>query len=564
MKTSFLVILLLQSVLIFTADAQTYSAAKLNHEVDSLMTLLNAEGNPGGAIGILSGDDILLAKGYGLANTDKTLTIGNTTTFDIASVSKQFTAFAIMLLEEEGKVRLDNDIRTYLPYLPEYEHKITVRNLLQHTSGIASTDVLRLFGGMSLDENWDQQNEIELIRQYPHLNFSPNTRRVYSNAGYALLAGIVKEVSGMGFSEYMENNIFEPLGMTSALVYSDPAIKLENNALGYKIVDGNPVMVSSTTDFSYGSGNIYINLNDMIRWGQNFLSAKVGNPELIRRILTPYNTLENGDSIYYTYGFNVSNYKGVKMVEHSGGVPGFRNQFMMFPDENLTIILMFNNESINTRRLANSIADILLAGKIVQETPKPRIEVEINFEKANQFAGNYQMEDGMELGFNVERDTFWLLLPGDERFQLFAEKENSFFLKAFDAQCTFINAPDGDGYEMIWHQGGSSFSAKKAGEKVLLTHDEIALYAGKYYQKDLKVEYPVLFANGKLTMYTPPTFKKYLGFDTVELSHISGDRFLTGNLGVIEFTRDSSNSINGFILLDVGRLQNVRFVLLTR
>ena len=117
---------------------------------------------------------------------------------------------------------------------------------------------------------------------------------------------------------------------------------------------------------------------------------------------------------------------------------------------------------------------------------------------------------------------------------------------------------------MIWHHGGSSFSAKKAGEKVLLTNDEIALYAGKYYQKDLKVEYPVLFANGKLTMYTPPTFKKYLGFDTVELSHISGDRFLTGNLGVIEFTRDSRNSINGFILLDVGRLQNVRFVLLTR
>ena len=486
MKTSMLVILLLKSVLIFTINAQTLSTEKLNHQVDSLMALLNTNGNPGGAIGIISGNKILLAKGYGLANTEKILNIDNSTIFDIASVSKQFTAFAILLLEEEGRVVLDNDIRTYLANLPDYEHKITVRNLLQHTSGIASTDVLRLFAGMSLDENWDQQNEIELIRQYPQLNFTPNTRRVYSNAGYALLAEIVKEVSGMSFSEYMESKIFKPLSMKSALVYSDPALQLENNSLGYKMVDGKPVMVSSTTDFSYGSGNIFINLNDMIRWGQNFQTPKVGDPGLINRILTPYNTLENGDSIYYTYGFNVSKYKGVKMVDHSGGVPGFRNQFMMFPDENLIIILMFNNESINTRRLANSIADILLAGKTVQEIPSPRIEVDINFEKAQQFAGNYQMEDGMELGFSVERDTFWLLLPGDARFQLFAENENSFFLKAFEAQCKFINAPDGDGYELIWYQGGGSSTGKGIGERVVLSPDEIALYAGKYYQKDLK------------------------------------------------------------------------------
>ncbi len=559
-----LVILVLKSVLIFTSSAQTYSSDKLNHKVDSLMSLLKTEGNPGGVIGILSGDKILLAKGYGLANTEKALPIDNNTVFDLASVSKQFTAFAILLLEEEGKVVLDNDIRTYLPDLPDYKYSITVRNLLQHTSGIASTDVLRLFAGKSLDENWDQEKEIELIRQYPHLNFNPNTRHVYSNAGYALLARIVNEVSGMSFSEYLEIKIFKPLGMKSALVYSDPAIKLENSALGYKMVDGKPVMVSSTTDFSYGSGNIRINLDDMIRWGQNFLSPKVGNTDLIKRIRTPYNTFENGDSIYYTYGFNVSRYKGVKMVEHSGGVPGFRNQFITFPDENLILILMFNNESINTRRLANSIADILLSGKTVQETPAPRVEIKLDIEKARQFAGNYQMDDGMEMEFSVERDTFWLMLPGNARFQLFAEQENRFFLKAFDARCMFTPSPDGEGFAMTWYQGGSTLTAKKAGEKVPLSPAETALFAGKYYQNDLKAEYPVLFENGSLTITTPATFKKYLGFDTVTLSHISDDRFLTDKLGVLEFTRDESKKINGFILLDVGRLQNVRFSRLTK
>jgi CubicO group peptidase (beta-lactamase class C family) len=562
MKTLMLVILLIYSALVLTVDAQTHSAEKLTQKVDSLMALQHTGGNPGGVVGILSGDKILLAKGYGVADTENGRSIDATTTFDIASVSKQFTAFSILLLDEEGKIGLDDDIRTYLPYLPKYEHKITIRNLLQHTSGIASTDVLRLFAGMSLDEGWDQQKEIELIRQYPQLNFKPNTRHVYSNAGYALLAQIVKQVSGMSFSEYLNSRVFKPLGMNSALVYNDPAIKLENNSLGYKMVNGKPVMVSSTTDFSYGSGNIYIDLNDMIRWGQNFMSAKIGSSSIMNRIFTPYNTLESGDSLYYTYGFNVIKYKGVKMVEHSGGVPGFRSQFMMFPDEKLTIILMFNNESINTRRLANSIADILLAGKTVKETPKPRIEVAINFDRANQFAGNYQMEDGMELGFIVERDTFWLILPGSDRFQLFAEKENSFFLKAFDAQCTFIKEPNGNGYEMLWHQGGIRYTSKKVGEKIILTPNELAGYAGRYYQKDLKVEYPVRFTNDKLTMDTPSTFKKYLGFDSVDLSHINGDRFLTDKLGVIEFTRDNSKAINGFILLDVGRLQNIRFSLL--
>jgi hypothetical protein len=461
-------------------------------------------------------------------------------------------------------VVLDNDIRTYLTYLPDYEHKITVRNLLQHTSGIASTDVLRLFAGMSLDENWNQEKEIELIRQYSQLNFTPGTRHVYSNAGYALLAQIVNEVSGMSFSEYLKSRIFDPLGMESALVCSDPAIKLENNSLGYKMIDGKPVMVSSTTDFSYGSGNININLDDMIVWGRNFLSPRVGNSSLTDRIFTPYNTLENGDTIYYTYGFNVIRYKGVKMVEHSGGVPGFRTQFMIFPDEDLIIILMFNNESISTRRLANSIADILLAGKTVEEKPKPRIEVPTDLDKARRYAGNYEMEDGMELGFTVERDTFWLLLPGDARFQLFAENGSNFFLKAFDAQCTFTAAPDGDGYEVTWHQGGGSYPARKTAEKVILSPEAIARYAGRYYQNELKAEYPVVLAEGKLTMSTPATFKKYLGFDSVGLSHINGDRFLTDKLGVIEFTRDAGNTVNGFILLDVGRLQNIRFTLLAR
>jgi hypothetical protein len=236
---------------------------------------------------------------------------------------------------------------------------------------------------------------------------------------------------------------------------------------------------------------------------------------------------------------------------------------MIFPDDNLIIILMFNNESINTRRLANGIADILLSDKIVEEITKPRIEVEYDPEKVLGFAGNYQMEDGMELAFEVKSDTFWLVLPDNARFQLFAENEYKFFLKVFDAQCTFVPAQDGEVNNMIWHQGGGDYKAIRVENKVLLSAEELARYAGRYYQKDLRVEYPLICENGKLSLSTPPTFLNYLGFDAVDLNHINGDKFLTNKLGVLEFTRDENNHVNGFVLLDVGRLQNLRFSLLS-
>jgi CubicO group peptidase (beta-lactamase class C family) len=564
MKKSTQTIILAFASMLITLSAHSNNDEKLTQKIDSLVALQHSEGEPGGVIGILSNSKVVMAKGYGLMNIDHNQPNDKNTTFDIASVAKQFTAFAILLLEGEGKLELDKDIRIYLPNLPKYEYTITIRHLLQHTSGIASTDVVRLLAGISFDELWSQQKEIELIGQYSQLNFKPNTQHVYSNAGYALLAQIIEVVSGLNFPIYLQKMVFNPLGMESALVYSDPNVMLANNSIGYKMTEKKPVKVSSTLDYSYGGSNIYANLNDMIRWGQNFMMPKVGDAHTINRILNTYNTLENGDSINYTYGFNVRKYKGVKMVEHSGGVPGFRNQFMIFPEEDLIIILMFNNESINTRRLANGIADILLANKIIEEQPKPRVEVEINFEKVQKFAGSYQMGDGMELSFMVENDTFWLVLPDESKFQLFAEDDYNYFLKAFNAQCTFGNITNGNVNEMEWHQGGSSYKAKRGEGKIPLTLEEIARFAGKYYQKELKVEYPIIFENGKLVMSTPQTFKKFLGFDSVILSHINGDKFLTDKLGVLEFTRDKDNSVNGFVLLDIGRLQNIKFAIVSK
>lgn len=555
-----IVILTLTKLLTIAALCESFAQTEdFSRKIDSLLVSELSDGLPGGAVAVLSGKDVLYQKTIGIMDTETARDIDETTLFDMASIAKPFTAFAVMLLEEEDKLDLDKDIRIYLPDLPPYEYQVTTRHLLQHTSGIASTDWLRLLSDLAFDEDWHHDDEIRILTQYSQLNFEPNTRHLYSNGGYALLGSLIEHISGMPFGEFLHQRIFKPLEMETALIYSHPGMELMNDAGGYRITNDMPVKVSSTADYSYGSGNLWTSLDDMIKWGHNFFSPKVGNAEMTDRIMNKYNTLENGDTLSYTYGFYVRKYKGVKMVDHQGGVPGFRSYFMIFPDDNLILVALFNNESLNVRSLVNGIADLLLADRIVEQPVKPRIEVDVNLEKAERIAGTYELADGMELTFAVEQDTFWLLLPGDHKFQLFAEDDYSYFLKVFEAGCSFTVSETGEVDHMSWHQRGQTINGSRVTERIPLSIDEIERFAGHYILADLDMAYPVSFEDGVLYIHTPSTFKRYMGIEKLELSHVSGDRFLTSGFGILEFTRDESGQVNGFLMPELGRLHNVRF-----
>ena len=167
----------------------------------------------------------------------------------------------------------------------------------------------------------------------------------------------------------------------------------------------------------------------------------------------------------------------------------------------------------------------------------------------------------MELTFRVEQDTFWLILPDDAKFPLFAENDYNFFLKAFNAQCTFTKSENGEVNQMIWHQNGRSFKGSRVGKRVELSLEEIEQFAGRYIQSDLNIEYPITFNNGKLYVHTPSTFKKYFGIDKLELNYVSGYKFTTNRLGTLVFTRNKKGTVNGFMMPELGRLQNVIFEL---
>jgi len=533
---------------------------RLPEKIDSVVFKYVKQGDPGGVVGVVTSKGVLFKKAYGLMNLEYNLPNSDSSCFNLASMSKQFTAFAILQLEKEQKINLDDDVHVYLPGLPAYSAKVTVRQLLHHTSGIASTDNLRLFAGKSMESPWNADDEYNMIKRYDKLNFKPNDEHLYSNAGYFLLAKIVEKVSGLSFADYVKANIFMPLGMNNALVYDMQGKPVYNKAYDYGKSGNDFVQKFSGLTSIYGSTNVYASLNDMLAWSRVFLNPRPGDQSIIKRFEYPADTLNNGDTIAYTYGMNTWRYKGLKIVEHSGYAPGYTTQIMIFPENDMAVFVLFNNETVNRWEIITSIVDWCLADKLVPDVKKERKEIKLSSEILKKYAGKYQMPDGMQLSFNFEKDTFWLIIPDAPKFQLFAESESELFLKAFDAQCTFVSDKKGEVNEIVWHQGTDNLKGIRVKPAKALTNDELTDFAGKYYNAVLEVEYPVTLKDGQLSIILPKPFSAFFNNNQdLSLKHIDGDRFFSLNLGMVEFMRNKNKAVCGFRFVDAIRVRNIEF-----
>lgn len=535
------------------------------HELEALSDSLMANtvriDQPGGVVGFYADGQVHLLKGYGLANIEEHHPNTIHTPFNLASVSKQFTAYAILLLEQQGKLSLDDKAHDWIPELPDYGETITLRNLIHHSSGIASTDNLRLFADMPLDAPWTQEQELQLIYRYPVLNFPPGEQYLYSNAGYSLLAEIIERASGMSYAGYLQEQIFDPLGMTDAFVNDGKGGRGRQKATGHQMIEEQFVPNQGTGETIYGATNVFVSAHDMIQWSRHLLSTKREPGSLTEKMFVPAYTLNNGDTLNYTFGLVVTEYKGISMVSHSGGDLGLRTHYFLFPEQNTASFAMCNREDVNTRSIALSLTDHYLKDQLKDPLPKEPTEVPLQTDLIKKYEGTYLMPDGMEISFALARDTFWLSLPGTPEFQVFAESDNKFFLKAFAAACTFLPDEEGTVNTMIWHQGGKDYTAMRQTNVILPGAEELKHYAGNYYHESLEVTYPIYWEEGSLVLSTPGTFQTFLNIDRLKLYPMGDERFATEGsvLGVLTFSRDDKGQIDGFRFNDVGRLKNVAF-----
>lgn len=328
--------------------------------IDALFTEYTRPGSPGLAVGIAVGGKPVYLRGFGLANLDDGIPITPTTVFHVASVSKQFTAFAIALLEADGKVNAAADVHEYLPELPDFGAAITVRDLIHHTSGLKDQWALLMLAGHDWSDVLSQREILALMANNPVLDFAPGTQYAYSNSNYTLLAEIVARVSGLSFRQFMQQRVFQPLGMTHSLIYDDVTEVVPRRAQSYSRDSAGQWRRFILSYGTWGATGLHTTVADLLKWGGNFVAPTVGTKQLLRKVATP-GRLADGRQLSYGYGLSRDAFAGREAISHSGNDAAFYAYFVHFPVEQTTVVIL-SNTGPERREAANAVARAWFGG----------------------------------------------------------------------------------------------------------------------------------------------------------------------------------------------------------
>jgi CubicO group peptidase (beta-lactamase class C family) len=384
--------------------------------IDSVFARYDRPDVPGCAVGVYQNGAIAFEKGYGSANLEYGIPIAPTTPFIMGSVTKQFTAAAIALLADDGRISLDDDVHKYVPELPDFGQRITINELVHHTSGLRDFWALVETAGMRLDDTYAVSDVLDLAARQKHLDFTPGTEYDYSNTGYVVLGEIVRRVSGESLARFEADSIFAPLGMTHTHFQDDHTVIVPGRAYAYAPRDGGWGIDVWNNDI-VGQGGLMTTVEDLQKWDENFYTGKVGGPRFLARQLEQ-GRLANGTVLTYAFGLEVLTYRGLKLVEHAGSTGGYRTIISRFPSAHTSVVALCNASNINTTTLSHRVADIVLASEFTTPPPAPRVPSTrarqastsaMASADAARFAGRYH-SDELDATFAIRDSAGTLLL----------------------------------------------------------------------------------------------------------------------------------------------------------
>lgn len=311
-------------------------------KIDRIFVDYNYPDFPGAAVMVIKDGEIVFQKGYGLANVEKEEPVTGSTNFRLASVTKQFTAMCILMLVDRGKLDLNTSLEEIFPDFPEFGNKITIKNLLQHTSGLF--DYEEIIPDSVTDQLRDK-DVLDLMMQTDSTYFEPGSQHRYSNSGYALLALTVEKISGKPFREFLKENIFQPLEMSNSIAFENNVNTVQNRAFGYTL-NGNEIEFTdqSITSAVLGDGGIYSSLNDLYKWDQALYSDKLIPRKYILESWEKGVTTA-GVEFPYGYGWHLTKDYDAQVVFHTGSTRGFRNVIFRIPEKSFTIVILTNRNS---------------------------------------------------------------------------------------------------------------------------------------------------------------------------------------------------------------------------
>ncbi|MFC1724363.1 serine hydrolase domain-containing protein [candidate division KSB1 bacterium] len=330
-------------------------------QIDAVFAEFNKQDVPGASVTVIEDGKIIYKKGYGLANLETREKADEYTNYRLASVTKQFTAMCIMILKEKGLLDYENTLTDIYPDFPDYGKKVTIKNLLQHTSGlIAYEDLIP----DAQTEQVHDKDVLDLMKQQDSTYYEPGSKYRYSNSGYAVLAMTVEKLSGKRFSRFLKDNIFTPLGMENTVAYEKGISTIENRAFGYAEKEGSfEGSDQSVTSAVLGDGGIYTSVMDYYKWDQTLYTNKLVSLETINEAFTP-GKLNDGSTIETGYGFGwfTGEVKGIKWVGHSGSTCGFRTYVLRIPEKKFTVVVLINRRDPEAQKYAYEVANLYTDG----------------------------------------------------------------------------------------------------------------------------------------------------------------------------------------------------------
>jgi len=511
----------------------------VTRKIDSLFSRYTTT-TPGCAVAIIKNEKLVFKKGYGMANLEYNIPITPSSIFHIASESKQYVAFCMLLLEQQGKLSIDDDIRKYLDYVPELGKKITIRHLIHHTSGLRDQWQLLANAGWQLDDVITQEHIIKLVSKQKALNFDPGEEHLYCNTGYTLMAEIVKKASGLSLREYTDKYIFKPLEMNDTHFHDNYREIVPNRTYSYSPGGSSGYSHSVLSYSTVGATSLFTTVEDEAKWLMNYEHGKVGGKDLLQKMYSQ-GILNNGKKLTYAFATNMGEYHGWKEIGHGGGDAGFRTYATRFPEHQLGIIVFSNLSSFNSYGIAMQVADLLLPPK-EKKSDSALIFADSNLLK--KWVGRYVSPRGGFLNLSWNNGKLVNRQPGQAtggtEWKL-AVKENNRYQLNEGPFLKFETSSSADSVSRIIFDNPNGLTEFFRQPAIVVRKEEIAIYTGTYYNEETEAAYSVVVKDGDLIL-------QHRKFADVKLSPIAPDQFSCPNwwMSNIKFLRDKKGVITGF------------------
>ncbi|KFF08318.1 serine hydrolase domain-containing protein [Chryseobacterium luteum] len=513
---------------------------------DSLWSIYKQLNTPGMAVAVIKDGKVIYKKTYGLANLESKTPITDSTAFNIASVSKQFTAFIALLAEQEGKLSLDDDIRTYLPELSHLPYKITIRQLANHTHGLPNFSEIKKLQGFGDEFKVTNNEAVHTLLQIKNVNFPPGEQYQYNNTGFTLLAEILRRVYKKDFSQIAKEYVFNPLHMKNTLAIDNPDKIIPNKAESYQ-PKGDTFVKLPIGQMVSGSSNIYATLDDLCKWAANFQNPVQGSHALYNA-MQKNTVLSSGKNLEYGLGLQTEKYKGLDIVFHGGGTVGYRTYILHVPSQQFSVVMLGNGQGFDGLLIAYQLVDFFLKD---QETiPVKPQKTTYTPSELKQFEGVYELNPGNYLEISTEGKDLYLGTynhKGKELLQVI--DDNKFKITSIPtASLTFNNG------SVKLRIADFTYTAKK----VILNLPKLDKMVfnklvGFYRNEEFNTIYQLLIDNNRLIARHP------LNGD-IELFPLKPASFysITEYFGQLDFKYDKNNHITEFELSGANIL-NIKF-----